>query len=366
MTSTPAGVLAVDQDVGLLTNVRMGVEIAVGLAYLTNRRLALPADRTVRPAPRSSIAEADRGRPATVWDLLEVPIDVVPPEEAADVAAMRTETVDWSSFGHRVCVADGEIDLVDEQLTDFANGRTVFVRPPDSDAPVVEIQGRPLSFYSYFFFASPALRRRLHGVIRAVRPRRPYVELGARIARDLGRYNALHLRRSDLTIGIPAYGEVTPEDVAQTAAAVLPTDQPLLVCSEVDGRDELFDPIRARFGDVVFANDVILGDHRDAFFALPRHEDNVLGLLTQEVAARADDFVGTIGSTFTAMIQRQRLLRDPNGRFRYTADFTPDGPVFRDGEFVEVTEGCYSWNRIGYAMSPDVLAWFREWPESAV
>ena len=69
--------------------------------------------------------------------------------------------------------------------------------------------------------------------------------------------------------------------------------------------------------------------------------------------------------TFTAMIQRQRLLRDPNERFLYTADFTPDGPLFQHGEFVERQGGSYSWNRIGYAMSPDVLAWFREWPESA-
>ncbi len=366
MTSTSAGVLSMEQDVGLLTNVRMGVEIAVGLAYLTNRRLALPFDRPMPPAPRSSIAEADQGRPASLLDLLEVPVEVVPPEELADLDGQRTETVEWPSFGHRVCVVDGDIDLADPQLVDFANGRTMFVRPPESEAPVVAIEGRPLSFYSYFFFAQPAARRRLHAVVRAVRPRRPYVELGARIARDLGRYQALHLRRSDLTIGIPAYGDVTPADVAATAATILPTDQPLLVCSEVDGRDELFDPLRSRFPHVVFANDVILGDHREAFFALPRHEDNVLGLVTQELATRADAFVGTIGSTFTAMIQRQRLLRDPTERFRFTADFTPEGPVFRDGEFHDTAEGCYSWNRIGYAMAPDTLAWFREWPESAV
>ena len=89
------------------------------------------------------------------------------------------------------------------------------------------------------------------------------------------------------------------------------------------------------------------------------------GRIGKEVAARAQRFVGTIGSTFTSMIQRQRLLRDPNERFLYTADFTPDGPVFERGEFVEHRGGSYTWNRIGYAMSPDVLAWFREWPESA-
>lgn len=365
MTAGTAGVVALGRDPGLLTNVRMSVELAVGLSFLTKRRLLLAFEQPVPPAPRSSISEGDRGRPATILDLLELPVDVVLPDEAAEVRSMRSDTIEWPSFGHVVCVADGEVDLADEQLVDFANGRTHFVRPPSSDAPVVSIEGRPLGFYSYFFFASPALRRRLHAVIRAVRPRRPYVELGARIARDLGTYHALHLRRSDLTLGIPAYGDVTPADVAIAAAENLPTDETLLVCSEVDGRDELFDPLRDRFREIVFANDVILNDHRDAFFDLPRHEDNVLGLITQEIASRADSFVGTIGSTFTAMIQRQRLLRDPTERFLYTADFTPDGPVFERGEFLEHGTGCYSWNRIGYAMAPDTLSWFREWPEAA-
>lgn len=365
MTGHSSGVLAIERDLGLLTNIRMGVEIAVGLAHLTNRRLSMPFEQPVPPAPRSSIADVDRGRPATVLDLLELPVEIVVPEEAEEVAALRTHTIEWPSFGHLVCVADGEVDRSDPRLTDFANGRTTFVRPPISDAPVVAISGRPLGFYSYFFFAPPALRRRLHAVIRAVRPRRPYVELGARIAHDLGHFHALHLRHSDLTVGIPAYRDVTRDDIASTVARLIPNDEVLLVCSEVDGRDELFDPLRRRFDRIVFANDLILGDHRDAFMSLPRHEDNVLGIITQEVATRAASFVGTIGSTFTAMIQRQRLVRDPTERFRYTADFTPKGPVFRDGEFLEIGDGCYSWNRIGYAMAPDTLSWFREWPEAA-
>lgn len=361
-----AGILQLRRDVGLLTNIRMGVEIAVGLAHLTNRRLLLPFGETVPNAPRSSIADADAGLPASLLDLLELPVEIVHPDEADDVEALRTEIHEWPAFTQKVCVVSDEIDTTDPQLSAFANGRTSFVRPPTSDAPLVRIDGRPLSFYSYFFFAPPAVRRQLHAVIRGVRPRRPYVELGARIASGLGPYHALHLRRSDLTIGIPAYGDVTPDDVARTAASVLPTDELLLVCSEVDRDDDLFQPLRRRFRNIIFANDLILHDHRKPFLSLPRHEDNVLGLLTQELAARATTFMGTAGSTFTAMIQRQRLLRDPNERFLFTADFTPDGPTFIDGEFVETHEGCFTWNRVGYSLSPDVLAWFREWPEAAV
>lgn len=360
-----AGVIRLEGDIGLLTNVRMGVEIAVGMAFLTGRRLSLPFEDPIGPAPRSSIPEGERGRPACVLDLLELPVDFVPADEWPSLQETRTDVVEWPGAMNCVCVCDADVETTDAQLIDFANGRTRFVRPPASDAPVVAVRGRPLSFYSYFFFARPALRRQLHAVIRGVRPRRPYVELAAKIAANFGRFNALHLRRSDLTIGIPAYGDVTPADVATTVSSIFPADELLVICSEVAGSDPLFDPLKERFRNIMFVTDVILGDFRTDFFSLPRHEDNVLGLVTQEVAARADRFVGTIGSTFTAMIQRQRLTRDPTESFLYTADFTPPGPVFRNGEFAERQGGCYSWNRIGYAVSPDVLAWLREWPESA-
>lgn len=359
------GVLRVQHDVGLLTNVRMGTEIAVGLAHLTGRRLWASFDRPIPRAPRSSIPDGRLGRPATVVDLFELPVPIVHPDEFAEVEAARTDTIEWPDFSTAVCVVDGDVDLEDVELRDFANGRTTFVRPPMSQSSVVSITGRPLGFYSYFFRASPAVRRGLHAVLRGVRPRRPYVELASSIARDLGPHNAVHLRRSDLTIGIPAYGHVTPDVIAGNLAAQLDTDETLLVCSEVDAGDELFDPLRRRFRELVFANDLILGDHGERFFGLPRHEDNALGLVTQEVASRSARFVGTIGSTFTAMIQRNRLVRDADETFRYTADYTPPGPMFRNGEFIEIAAGCYSWNRLGYSMSPDVLSWFREWPESA-
>jgi len=359
------GALRAGLDVGLLTNVRMGAEIATGVALLADRRLSLPFEQPIPPAPRSSIPEAKQGRPATLLDLLEFPVEIVHPDEWELLADGPVEVVDWAEIGDAVCICDRAVDRDDPQLLEFANGRTRFLEPPSSDATVLELRGRLLSFYSYFFHGRPATLRRLHAMIRGVRPRRPYVALGAAIAADLPSYNAVHLRRSDLTIGIPAYGDVTPEHIATNLASILPAEQLLVVCSEVDGRDPLFDPIRHRFPQVVFANDLILHDHGGSFFSLPRHEDNALGLVTQELATRASGFVGTIGSTFSALIQRNRLLRDPNERFRYTADFTPDGPVFRDGEFVEIADGAYSWNRLRYAMSPDVLAWFREWPEAA-
>jgi hypothetical protein len=359
------GALRVQQDVGLLTNIRMAAEVAVAIAHLSGRRLSMPFEVPIPPAPVSSIPPEKRGTPGGVLDLLELPVPVVHPDEwASEFDGRAVETHDWGAVAEGVCVVDPEMSLDDPVFMDFLNGRKKVWTVPQSDAKTVAINGRLLTFYSYFFFATGPTRRGLHALIRGVRPRQPYRELGAKIAGDAGRFNAVHIRRSDLTKGIPAYNSITPEMIAENLTSLLPPDEQLIVCSEMDARDELFEPVLARFSNVEFANDLILEDHGDAFFGLPHHEDNALGLVTQQVAARAASFVGTMGSTFTGMIQRERRVADPNSRFVYTADFSPEGPTFAHGEFQDIRAGNFSWNRMALKMSPDVLAWFREWPEA--
>ena len=43
------GVIRFQQDVGLLSNKRMALEIAVGLAHLTGRRLSMPFEKKIGP-----------------------------------------------------------------------------------------------------------------------------------------------------------------------------------------------------------------------------------------------------------------------------------------------------------------------------
>ena len=360
------GVLRVEHDVGLLSNKRMALEVAVAFAHLSGRRLSMPFEESIGAAPVSSVAEDRRGVQSRLLDLFELPVPVVYPDEwAEEFEGVAAETHEWGTIAHGVCVPDNEIELDDPVFNDFLNGRAKVWTIPQSDSPVLEITGRLLTFYSYFFYVTGTARRSLHATIQAVRPRRPYRELSAAIASDLGQYNAVHIRRSDLTAGIKAYGAVTPETIAVNLSDLLPSDVLLLICSEMDSGDELFEPLLARFSNVMFANDLILEDHREGFFELPRCDDNALGLVTQQIAARSHSFVGTMGSTFTGIIQRERILSDPGARFLYTADFSPPGPTFTHGEFQETRDGSFSWNRIGLNMSPDVLAWFREWPEAA-
>ena len=99
--------------------------------------------------------------------------------------------------------------------------------------------------------------------------------------------------------------------------------------------------------------------------ALPYHDDTILGLVTQLVAARAECFVGTLYSTFSALIQRLRgyLNRKPEFLYCYS-DWEPELVPFQLCEFLPLRDGPYSWNRIPYPVCPSVNSWFREWPES--
>jgi hypothetical protein len=224
---------------------------------------------------------------------------------------------------------------------------------------------RALAHYSYFFFLEDGRRRALFDLLEQVRPRAPYRDLGRVLAGELGDFNAAHIRRTDLLVGVRDSRRVTPWMLRDTLAEMFPADVPLVICTEAEPDSDVFVPLRSHFPDVVFLNDHVLGAGRDRFDALPRHDDSALALLSQEVATRATGFAGTLGSTFTGIIHRQRRLRDPSAPFCFTADFLGMDGRFVAGEYQPVRDGPYSWNRLGYPLDPDTLSWFREWPEVA-
>jgi hypothetical protein len=360
------GILRLEADPGLLTNRRMSLEIGVGLAALSGRRLSMPWSERVgsAPGPRPA-SEPGRDERPRVDELWEIPGDVVSDEEWREVEH-RASRVDLAwNFQRSMYLADRSA-IPDPGVREFAGGRTTFVRVPDTDADVVQISGRPLAWYSYFFHATGETRRGLLGAVGAVRLREPFEDLGARIATDLGRYNVAHIRRTDHVKGVRAYAGVSPMHIADGVVEVLPVDEPLLIATEADPASTLFDPIRERYPGVLFASDLILGDYKSWFEELPVNEDNALGAVTQVIASRANGFVGTLGSTFTGLIQRLRTRRDVDEPFLFTADFTPAGAEFRRGAYVDRRPGRYSWNRIDLAVAPGVLAWLREWPEAVV
>jgi hypothetical protein len=367
-------VLRLIEDVGYLSNKRMALEVGVGLAHLSGRTLSMPVDRPVGWGPRPAVGEDVAGPPSSLRDLFAVPVPVMgEAETTAAVAGRPVVPVDWPDL-HTVVVvdppglaADADPDSVAD-LEAFATGRpAVGFDPRWDEAAVLDVPVRALGFYSYLFYLRPERRRELFALMERIHPRQPYVDLAEHLAAGLGRFNVAHIRRTDHLVGVPAYRAVSPWLLRDNLASVFPAEERLVVCTEADPDSDVFVPLRSHFADVVFLSQAVLGSStwRERFLGLPRHDDPALAMVSQEVAVRAQRFAGTFASTFTGNIHRGRHLRDPAEPFLFTADFLGGGTRFEAGRYLPVHPGPYTWNRLGYPVGPDALAWMREWPEVA-
>ena len=141
----------------------------------------------------------------------------------------------------------------DERFAAFAHGRPAIAFDPEwADAPILDVPARGLAFYSYFFHLAPDRRRELFSLLEQIRPKQPYRDLASSVAAELGPFNAAHIRRTDHLVGVPDYRRVTPWMIRDNLAAVFPADERLVVCTEADAESDVFKPLRAHFGDVVF------------------------------------------------------------------------------------------------------------------
>jgi hypothetical protein len=102
--------------------------------------------------------------------------------------------------------------------------------------------------------------------------------------------------------------------------------------------------------DVNFVHEIILNDFYDDFNSLPYHDNNVLGLVSALVMSMANDFVGSLRSTFTIFIHQERCV---NGlpSFKYFGNPFPE----YDENYLP-----YSWNSMKNELG---LTWDRDWKE---
>ena len=353
-----------------LNNCRMSLDIGVGLAHITGRTfvpygVGLPWNS--HPLLRT---RGDRSERATVLDLLTIPVDV----EYGHVQNRKTNIA-----GARRLLSAQVVDSVlrtdaaepaeTEEFQAFRNGRKhVFTlgKLLQEDIDIV-VDVNTLGMYSHFFHGDDLQRAELRRVLSLLRPRKPYRELAGQIALSLKPFNAVHIRRGDFRYAqlAPRAAVVSGREVARNLAARFSRQDRLVVCTDSSSDDAWFAPIRRHFRDVVFFNQLVLGSWRAEFLRLPHHDDSVLALITQLVAAQAESFVGTLFSTFTALIQRLRGFAGKSREFLYCySDWDSRLVPFQRCEFASVQDGPYSWNRIRYPVVPGVYSWFREWPES--
>ncbi len=374
-----------------LSNGIMSIEIGVILAHLTNRFLVLDGNRS----PPANIVAYDgrvsNDRPSRVTDLIDIPVPWGEPD-SVDLAGL--ESLEWTdlSLGDVVFSFPRTLDRASDDARSFARGREQWLTVTEeldgipvlrlSEAPFLPRTAPPcqfhrnnLGFYSYQFYLDDETRRSVYRLLERMRAKQAFAELAKRVADDIGSFNAVHMRRGDFKV---TYGVTTldrqPWEAIDVLDQVFGRGDPLVIVTD-ERDDPFFREITRAYPHHVFIDWHILDSYGAEFAQLPQTDSLSLAFLSQLVAAESKNFIGTMTSTFTSMIQRYRGNRGKDEPFRFLWNELPDPgaatergrhavshciPLDR-GVMVEEREGPYAWNRVSQRLNP---AWMREWPES--
>lgn len=370
-----------------LSNGIMSIEVGVILAHLTNRLLVLDGN----VSPPANIVSYD-GRvsnlqPSRITDLLDIPVPWVEPD-AVDLQGLESLELTNLSLGDFAFYFPKTLDLSSNDAQSFARDRNhwLTVGGEHEEIPVLRLSEDPLvpgtphhrtnlCNYSYQFYLDNEMRRSVWRLLQRMQAKRSFAELAARVARDIGPFNAVHLRRGDFKV---TYGVTTldrkPSEAIEAMDQVFERKDPLVIVTD-ERNDPFFNEIKLAYPNHYFIDWHILDNYGAEFAQLPQTDSLSLAFLSQLVAAEAKEFMGTMTSTFTGIIQRYRGNRGKHEAFRYLWNELPESgheiergrhtfseciPLER-GEMIEQFEGPYSWNRVSQLLNP---AWMREWPES--
>jgi len=359
-----------DPSPGGLSNHKVALDIGVGLAHLTGRTLVVYENDPLwdGPAPVVALRRPVAPRPS-ILDLFDLPVPNLREEFFwLRMSRLSLHRCSWQDFPQAFFYYPADMATSGREFEDFRNGRayayTIDERLNEFD--VLQVDARPLALYSYFFYLPADRRADFVRLMAAVRPKPAYQHFADALSGHIGSFNAVHIRRSDSKHTTPRSGVVTAGEIVSNLRKVLPADEVLVICTDESSDSDFFAPLLAHYKRAVFLDRLILDDPMwaDRFYDLPYHRDPTLALVTQLVAAQAERFVGTLFSTFTALIHRMRGFRSGHEPFLYAFDQFAGHPPFVACQYRETREGHFSWNRLDYPKQPDLYAWFREWPEA--
>lgn len=197
-----------------------------------------------------------------------------------------------------------------------------------------------LMWYSKFFFnRTKDIDKRLN----SVKFKKEYYDLAKKIKNHIGDFNGAHVRTM---IDHYKYFRFTPEILNEGLYSFDDNSLPIWISVD-DFNNPLLSTIEK---DVNFVHELILNEFYEDFSKLPYHDNNVLGLISALVMSMANDFVGSLRSTYTIFIHQERCVNDLPS-FKY---FGNPFPTY-DVNFLP-----YSWNSI---YDPHGFTWDRDWKE---
>lgn len=363
-----------------LSNLIMSVELGVVVAGLSDRLLVLKGNNT----PTANVVQYDglvrNTFPSRVTDLIDLGVPWMNWNEDFGARYASQDICDvppWDA----VFYFPSNLSLEGDDFQSFAGKRKRFITIDDKleHVPALSFSGGEngltLGFYSSFFYLGRSAQQKAHDILKKMKPRREISDFAKRIANDLGVFNAVHIRRGDFkkTYGVTTL-ERKPSEVIEALDQNFSRSELLVILTD-EAEDPFFGDIKTAFPRHVFLDHHILQNFGTEFQDLPAHDSIALAYISQLVAAQSDDFIGTMTSTFTALIQRMRGNLGKEEPFKYLWNELPppdaklepgrheigDDIKLIKGVMAEEGHGPYFWNRVNQRLN---ICWMREWPES--
>jgi hypothetical protein len=313
-------------NVGFFNNL-MSLELAAGLSVLSNRRLLLNT-------PEYPIFNSDKQM--KILDL----VDLFLPHQTGDFSGLDSELLPDLRF-LRIGVPE-LVEFDDAEVLATCNDQT-------------------LGYYSYVLAPD---ERVTYACNRLIAVKEPYRRAALTIARELrqanGRFASVHIRRTDFIHDHEQSRATTADEILHNITIHVPLDDLLVIHSD-EADQNYFQEILDTYPNHCLLDKVLFR----AFY--PETLDATeLGLVSALVACHSDIFLGTMFSTFTGYIQRQRLLNGAKEEFLYIYNQRPEGLSFKDGRILENGMSGPTWDRIDMSDElKSICFWWREWPECA-
>ena len=103
-------------------------------------------------------------------------------------------------------------------------------------------------------------------------------------------------------------------------------DAPLVLLTD-EMSDPFFTDIRRNYPNSLFLDQFILDNYRKDFLDLPCHDSIALAFLGQLIASESQDFIGSMTSTYTSLIQRYRGNSGKVEPFKFLWNELPDSDM---------------------------------------
>jgi hypothetical protein len=315
---------------GGLFNQLISLELAVGISYLINDIINIHGVIKL-PSYSNSFEEKNN----YITDFIEIPNRDKIYFSKYLIKTPSSHQINISNLMDRFI----QVDSGDKDIDKFAEGRSLLIL----DQSKSYYFNNNLSYYSIMFFnRTKSFNRKLRKIVF----KKEYVEFAKMISDQIGKFSGIHLRQTDFKSMIYS----VKKEEYDSAIFKLKQSSNLIAVST----DELDSKIALNYGDVVYIDNIIKDNFLSDFKQLSIASKLSFDLICMLIMCNSEDFIGTIGSTYSGLIHRNINQRKNNTHHWINM-----------GDYQNISGHPFSWNSYD-KISIGKKLWWREWKESYI